>query len=114
MLPASPEHPILFLDAIPEPARRTRTSGREGATPARAAEHREHRESESQRKSVGDSKGFGRGSWIRTNDLQYPKLPRYQAALYPEGQRKHFRYTLAAQPARRRRRFSDQHRTNGA
>jgi hypothetical protein len=27
---------------------------------------------------------FGRGSWIRTNDLQYPKLPRYQAALYPE------------------------------
>jgi hypothetical protein len=26
----------------------------------------------------------GRGSWIRTNDLQYPKLPRYQAALYPE------------------------------
>ena len=29
--------------------------------------------------------GFiGRGSWIRTNDLQYPKLPRYQAALYPE------------------------------
>ena len=26
---------------------------------------------------------FGRGSWIRTNDLQYPKLPRYQAALYP-------------------------------
>ena len=34
------------------------------------------------------SKGFkgvcGRGSWIRTNDLQYPKLPRYQAALYPD------------------------------
>src|SRR5258708_15117034 len=33
-------------------------------------------------------KGFngviGRGSWIRTNDLQYPKLPRYQAALYPD------------------------------
>lgn len=28
--------------------------------------------------------GTGRGSWIRTNDLQYPKLPRYQAALYPE------------------------------
>src|SRR6266571_205290 len=27
---------------------------------------------------------IGRGSWIRTNDLQYPKLPRYQAALYPE------------------------------
>jgi hypothetical protein len=26
----------------------------------------------------------GRGSWIRTNDLQYPKLPRYQAALCPE------------------------------
>ena len=32
----------------------------------------------------------GRGSWIRTNDLQYPKLPRYQAALYPGGQRKRF------------------------
>jgi hypothetical protein len=28
--------------------------------------------------------GFcGRGSRIRTCDLQYPKLPRYQAALYP-------------------------------
>src|ERR1700726_4357182 len=26
----------------------------------------------------------GRGSWIRTSDLQYPKLPRYQAALYPD------------------------------
>src|SRR5439155_20539009 len=26
----------------------------------------------------------GRGSWIRTSDLQYPKLLRYQAALYPE------------------------------
>ena len=33
---------------------------------------------------VRESKAFGRGSWIRTNDLQYPKLPRYQAALYPE------------------------------
>jgi hypothetical protein len=31
---------------------------------------------------------IGRGSWIRTNDLQYPKLPRYQAALYPETIRK--------------------------
>jgi hypothetical protein len=31
------------------------------------------------------TKQYGRGSWIRTNDLQYPKLPRYQAALYPEG-----------------------------
>ena len=29
-------------------------------------------------------RGDGRGSWIRTNDLQYPKLPRYQAALYPD------------------------------
>src|SRR5262249_44007320 len=27
---------------------------------------------------------FGRGSWIRTNDLQSQKLPRYQAALYPD------------------------------
>jgi hypothetical protein len=32
---------------------------------------------------IGDQT-FGRGSWIRTNDLQYPKLPRYQAALYPD------------------------------
>jgi hypothetical protein len=31
-----------------------------------------------------EKKRFGRGSWIRTNDLQYPKLPRYQAALYPD------------------------------
>jgi hypothetical protein len=31
----------------------------------------------------------GRGSWIRTNDLQYPKLPRYQAALYPDVQNGH-------------------------
>src|SRR5262245_52376103 len=39
--------------------------------------------------------GFrGRGSWIRTNDLQYPKLPRYQAALYPDGKRE-----LHASPA---------------
>ena len=30
------------------------------------------------------SQVLGRGSWIRTNDLQYPKLPRYQAALYPD------------------------------
>src|ERR1700722_18817842 len=29
-------------------------------------------------------RNIGRGSWIRTNDLQYPKLPRYQAALYPD------------------------------
>jgi hypothetical protein len=52
--------------------------------------------------------GFvGRGSWIRTNDLQYPKLPRYQAALYPEYPRKPRRYTLKAPPARRlARRFS--------
>src|SRR6266436_6270238 len=27
---------------------------------------------------------FGDYSWLRTNDLQYPKLPRYQAALYPD------------------------------
>src|SRR6516164_1665571 len=26
---------------------------------------------------------IGRGTRIRTADLQYPKLPRYQAALYP-------------------------------
>jgi hypothetical protein len=33
-------------------------------------------------------RNIGRGSWIRTNDLQYPKLPRYQAALYPDYLRK--------------------------
>jgi hypothetical protein len=47
----------------------------------------------SQRKKLGRFAGrlsvqvfdfVGRGSWIRTNDLQYPKLPRYQAALYPD------------------------------
>jgi hypothetical protein len=43
----------------------------------------------------------GRGSWIRTNDLQYPKLPRYQAALYPDYPGKQGRYTLKAAPARR-------------
>jgi hypothetical protein len=37
-------------------------------------------------KDIGSSQRnkSGRGSWIRTNDLQYPKLPRYQAALYPD------------------------------
>jgi hypothetical protein len=35
-------------------------------------------------KVEGIQRLFGRGSWIRTNDLQYPKLPRYQAALYPD------------------------------
>src|SRR6266550_3557927 len=40
--------------------------------------------SESRGKNLRDSTVFGRGSWIRTNDLQYPKLPRYQAALYPD------------------------------
>ena len=28
---------------------------------------------------------IGRGSRIRTCDLEYPKLPRYQTALYPAG-----------------------------
>jgi hypothetical protein len=33
---------------------------------------------------LGQSKGLvGRGSRIRTCDLEYPKLPRYQTALYP-------------------------------
>jgi hypothetical protein len=48
---------------------------------------------------------IGRGSWIRTNDLQYPKLPRYQAALYPDNPRKRQEtsgYTLQAAPARRK------------
>lgn len=42
------------------------------------------------------SNGGGRGSWIRTNDLQYPKLPRYQAALYPDA-------LMARRPTRSRR-----------
>jgi hypothetical protein len=44
---------------------------------------------------------IGRGSWIRTNDLQYPKLPRYQAALYPDHVGKRRRYTLRPAPSRR-------------
>lgn len=44
----------------------------------------------------------GRGSWIRTNDLQYPKLPRYQAALYPDISERPRGYTLQPAPARRR------------
>ena len=43
----------------------------------------------------------GRGSWIRTNDLQYPKLPRYQAALYPDCLEYGCRYTLGPAAARR-------------
>jgi hypothetical protein len=43
----------------------------------------------------------GRGSWIRTNDLQYPKLPRYQAALYPDYLGNDVDTTLKAGPARR-------------
>jgi hypothetical protein len=34
-----------------------------------------------------DKRRVGRGSRIRTGDLQYPKLPRYQTALYPAGSR---------------------------
>ena len=48
-----------------------------------------------------DFKGvFGRGTRIRTADLQYPKLPRYQAALYPDPA--HGRYTLKASTASHR------------
>ena len=51
-------------------------------------EQRKNRGSKSLRIAREKPKGFngvfGRGSWIRTNDLQYPKLPRYQAALYPD------------------------------
>jgi hypothetical protein len=49
---------------------------------------------------------IGRGSWIRTNDLQYPKLPRYQAALYPDYLGSLRRYTLETPPARHSGRFS--------
>ena len=41
-------------------------------------EQRKNRGSESRRNRAGKTYGiqrrFGRGSWIRTNDLQYPKL----------------------------------------
>src|SRR3954469_19088764 len=50
---------------------------------------------------------FGRGSWIRTNDLQYPKLPRYQAALYPD-----FRPQLHASPAAIKAEATPQRRLN--
>jgi hypothetical protein len=56
--------------------------------PPTAPEQRKNRVSgsrQNRREKVKGIKGiFGRGSWIRTNDLQYPKLPRYQAALYPD------------------------------
>jgi hypothetical protein len=39
---------------------------------------------ESPEKAKGFNGVFGRGTRIRTLDLQYPKLPRYQAALYPD------------------------------
>ena len=49
----------------------------------------------------GPDKGFiGRGTRIRTADLQYPKLPRYQAALYPGFHRIASRYTLETSAAR--------------
>jgi hypothetical protein len=49
---------------------------------------------------------IGRGTRIRTLDLQYPKLPRYQAALYPDNPRKRRRYTLKPRAARRGRRLN--------
>jgi hypothetical protein len=56
------------------------TSTAQVATPSAAAEERPQR-----RQWLADFQlSYGRGSWIRTNDLQYPKLPRYQAALYPD------------------------------
>src|SRR5882672_12048118 len=45
---------------------------------------------------------LGRGSWIRTNDLQYPKLPRYQAALYPDLLGSDVDTTPEPQPTRRK------------
>src|SRR5208282_2664210 len=46
------------------------------------------------------AKAGGRGSRIRTCDLQYPKLPRYQAALYPA--RRVVGYMFRRLPARRK------------
>jgi hypothetical protein len=63
---------------------------------------------------VAESVDFiGRGSRIRTCDLEYPKLPRYQTALYPalvggiqpiwrRGGSLASRYTLPLAPAMRR------------
>jgi hypothetical protein len=45
--------------------------------------------------------GGGRGSRIRTCDLQYPKLPRYQAALYPAPLSVAVGYMFHRPPARR-------------
>ena len=39
----------------------------------------------SRNRTVTSIISFGRGSRIRTCDLKYPKLPRYRAALYPDG-----------------------------
>src|SRR5579883_396902 len=50
-----------------------------GGAAARAIDTCRHR-----RSPCPDQDPAGRGSRIRTCDLKYPKLPRYQAALYPE------------------------------
>jgi hypothetical protein len=49
-----------------------------------AARQCQNRVGTAEKEDTGINGVFGRGSWIRTNDLQYPKLPRYQAALYPD------------------------------
>ena len=49
----------------------------------------------------GEAKAGGRGSRIRTCDLQYPKLPRYQAALYPVAHVAAVGYMFRRLPARR-------------
>ena len=68
------------------------------AKPMTIAEQGKNQDSESLRIAEKNGRRFnkitGRGSWIRTNDLQYPKLPRYQAALYPDIHRIACRYTL--------------------
>ena len=93
------------LRAAPHQEDRLRCRSAQAVAPLRRGqlEQRKNRVRIAEEKRRIFNRVCGRGSWIRTNDLQYPKLPRYQAALYPEGLRKRPRYTLAAQPARHRR-----------
>src|SRR5882762_7489068 len=63
------------LSALPQPM----------ATRRNAARDRKKRDAPGSKKAPGYECRLsgGRGSRIRTCDLEYPKLPRYQAALYP-------------------------------
>jgi hypothetical protein len=63
---------------------RKRTSGHPCRHSADTAARREFSRTALDRSPFTFSLLDGRGTRIRTADLQYPKLPRYQAALYPD------------------------------